>query len=56
MVTAKILVDEFDGKSDTSPMVDIFWGVKDLNKTGGSMWDASFIGTAIMDDKLDASS
>lgn len=36
--------------------VDVFWGVKDLNKEGGTHWDAEFIGKAIMDDKLDVSS
>ena len=36
--------------------VDVFWGVKGLDKEGGSHWDAEFIGKAVMDDKLDLSS
>lgn len=36
-------------------MVDLFWGVKDLDKSGGSQWDATFIGKAVMDDKFDMS-
>lgn len=36
-------------------MVDLFWGVKDLDKEGGSQWDSSFIGKAIMDEKFDLS-
>ena len=51
----KVLSDDFDGNSDKALYVDIFWGVKGLNKEGGSQWDASFIGEAILDEKFDLS-
>lgn len=36
-------------------MVDIFWGIKELDTTGGNYWDAEFIGTAMMDPAFDLS-
>ena len=36
-------------------MIHVFWGVKGLAKDGGSQWDSSFIGKAIMDEKFDMS-
>ena len=50
------LQEQFDGGGNQDMRVDVFWGVKDLNKEGGTHWDAEFIGKAIMDDKLDLSS
>lgn len=55
IVTSNLLRDEFDGQGDEGLMVDIFWGVKDLDREGGSQWDASFIGKAILDDQFDLS-
>lgn len=55
MVTNQILTDEFDGKSNKELFVYLFWGVKDLDKEGGSQWDSNFIGKAIMDDQFDLS-
>jgi len=53
MIIGKTLGDEFDGKSDKELMVYLYWGVKGLDKEGGSQWDSNFIGKAIMDDKFD---
>ena len=35
--------------------VDFVFGVKDIDRTGESMWNSSFIGEAIMDPEFDAS-
>ena len=36
-------------------MVTLFWGVKHLDKDGGSLWDSSKIGKAVLDEKFDFS-
>ena len=35
--------------------VEIFFGVKSLNKEGVGSWDSEVFGTALMDDKFDLS-
>jgi len=32
--------------------IDIYWGVKDINKDDVSMWDSVYIGEAIMDEEF----
>jgi len=32
--------------------IDIYWGVKGINKDKVSKWDSIYIGEAIMDDKF----
>lgn len=36
-------------------MVDIFWGIRELDTEGSSHWDPEFIGKAVMDDSFDLS-
>ena len=36
-------------------MVTLFWGVKDLDRKDETLWDASFIGKAVLDDEADFS-
>lgn len=55
-VTSNILSDEFDGQGDDGLIVNIFWGVKDIDKQGGSQWDSFHIGKAILDEQFDLSS
>lgn len=50
-----IIQDKFSGGGNDALNVYLFWGISDLNKEGGSHWDAEFIGEAIMDDNFDLS-
>lgn len=34
---------------DNGTEVNIYWGINDINKTGASYWDASFIGYPLWD-------
>ena len=36
-------------------MVDVFWGIKELDTTGYNHWNPEFIGKAVMDTKFDLS-
>lgn len=55
MVISKTFTGKFDGGSNREIKVDIFWGVKELDKEGGTYWDSSFIGKGVMDPDFDLS-
>lgn len=56
-IVMNTLNDKFKGTSQANVIkVEIFWGVKDLNKDGVGSWDSEVFGTAVMDDKFDISS
>lgn len=49
------LKDKFDGGGDQAFMIDLYWGIKDIDSEGGVYWDPTFIGKAIMDPEFDLS-
>lgn len=55
MVLGKTFTEKFDGGSQREIKVSFFWGVKELNKEGGTYWDSSFIGKGVMDPEFDLS-
>lgn len=48
-----IILEKFDNRGPTDLNINIFWGVKDINRQKSSMWDPLDIGEAILDDKFD---
>ena len=36
--------------------IQIYWGVKGIDKTDASMWDANYIGKVVWDDETDFTS
>lgn len=49
----KIITQEFDKGGPIDLEVNLFWGVKDINKQNISEWDPRDIGEAILDDQFD---
>jgi len=45
--------DLFDKSGIIDLNVNIYWGIKDINKQLVSRWDARDIGEAILDDQFD---
>jgi hypothetical protein len=54
-IIANIMKDNFTQSDDTFLEVQFVMGVKDINRTGDSMWISDFVGEAIMDPKFNAS-
>lgn len=50
------LSEKFDGGGDQGFKIYLFWGVKDIDKSDTSFWDATYAGKAIMDPDFDLSS
>ena len=46
---------EFPEQAENYYNVVIFWGVKDLDRTGETKWDPDFIGKVIWDESFDLS-
>lgn len=51
----RIITQEFDKGGPIDLEVNLFWGVKDINKQNISIWDPRDIGEAILDDQFDMS-
>jgi hypothetical protein len=45
----EILMHNFTSSSSNTP-ISVFVGVKDIDRTGDSMWNPKFVGVAIMDE------
>jgi hypothetical protein len=54
-IVVNTLQDEFDGGGNQEMMVDVFWGIKELDTTGYNHWNPEFIGKAVMDTQFDLS-
>ena len=48
--------NQFPANVESYKKVHYYFGVKDIDRTGESMWDAVFIGEPIMDNQFDMSS
>lgn len=44
---------EFPAPTNRRPTASIFWGVKDIDRTGESQWDPEFVGEPIFDPTFD---
>lgn len=47
--------NEFTGGGNDVLVVNMFWGVKDLDRSQGNHWDTEYIGEAEMDPDFDLS-
>ena len=44
---------EFPAPSNRRATATIYWGMKDIDRTGESQWDPSFVGEPIFDPTFD---
>jgi hypothetical protein len=51
----KVVASDFDGGGVFSLFINIYWGVKDIDRSKNSMWDAAYIGEVVFDDTFDFS-
>lgn len=45
-----VLAKDFNTRSDSKPTVQLFFGIKDIDRTDSSMWVSDFVGEAILDE------
>jgi hypothetical protein len=51
-----VVANDFNGGGVFSLFINIYWGVKDIDKSKNSIWDAVYIGEVEFDDTFDFSS
>lgn len=44
MVVYTRMIDEFDADENNKQKVNLYWGVKGIDRTGESQWDPVFVG------------
>lgn len=55
MVSNRIVKDNFGTGAAVKMLVNIYWGVKDLDNSKATKWDPEYIGEVVWDDLFDLS-
>lgn len=55
MLPQNLMLNNFTKTTDANADVFYYWGVKDINRKGDSMWVPDFIGEVILDDQFSIS-
>ena len=55
MEVSTVQTENFSGGGVYKLKINIFWGVKDIDKDKTTKWDPIYVGEAIMDDGFDLS-
>lgn len=53
MISYTIMINDFDASENNKKSVNLFWGVKGIDRTGENQWDPIFVGVPEWDTSFD---